>query len=106
MQAGGDVAVFGFRQLFFGLGFFLFGLDFVDGVAHADFPPQAGGFEFGGVGVQQLLLRGDLRPFAVEGGKRLPHLQADLSGLCLKFRLPFARMAALCFSLLRISPPL
>ena len=51
MQAGGDVAVFGFCQLFFCLGFFLFGLDFVNGVAHADFPPQAGGFEFGGVGV-------------------------------------------------------
>ena len=85
MQAGGDVAVFGFCQLFFCLGFFLFGLDFVNGVAHTDFSAEAGGFEFGGVGVQQLLLCGDLRLLAVDGGEGLPHLQADLLGLGFEF---------------------
>ena len=85
MQAGGDVAVFGFCQLFFCLGFFLFGLDFVNGVAHTDFSAEAGGFEFGGVGVQQLLLCSDLRLLAVDGGEGLPHLQADLLGLGFEF---------------------
>ena len=71
--------------MFFGLRFFLLGFDFVDCVAHADFSPQAGGFEFGGVGVQQLLLCGDLRLLAVDGGEGLPHLQADLLGLGFEF---------------------
>ena len=85
MQAGGDVAVFGFCQLFFGLGFFLFGLDFVNGVAHTDFSAEAGGFEFGGVGVQQLLLCSDLRLLAVDGGEGLPHLQAHAGFFVFEF---------------------
>ena len=63
----------------------MFGLDFVNGVAHTDFSAEAGGFEFGGVGVQQLLLCSDLRLLAVDGGEGLPHLQADLLGLGFEF---------------------
>ena len=85
MQVGADVAVAGFGELFFRLRFFLFGLDFVHVVAHADLAAQADGFEFGVAGGEQLFLCLDLCLLAAQGGVGLAHLQAHGSFFVFEF---------------------
>ena len=84
-EVGADVAVAGFGELFFRLRFFLFGLDFVHVVAHADLTAQADGFEFGVAGSEQLFLCLDLCLLAAQGGVSLAHLQAHAGFFVFKF---------------------
>ena len=85
LQIGADVAVAGFGELFFRLRFFLFGLDFIHVVAHADLAAQADGFEFGVAGGEQLFLCLDLCLLAAQGGVGLAHLQAHGSFFVFEF---------------------
>ena len=85
LQVGFDVAEAGFGKLFFRLRFFLFGLDFVHVVAHADLAAQADGFEFGVAGGEQLFLCLDLCLLAAQGGVSLAHLQAHTGFFVFEF---------------------
>ena len=85
LQIGFDVAVAGFGELFFRLRFFLFGLDFVHVVAHADLAAQTDGFEFGVAGGEQLFLCFDLCLLAAQSGVSLAHLQAHTGFFVFEF---------------------